>query len=85
VDSIDSQPVQFLVLARVEAFAAAGGAESILALQDLYETFAAFARPYWNLTGPKGPVPTTQAGMATVPVPLMILLISLWTETFDAG
>jgi hypothetical protein len=84
VDSIDSQPVQFLVLGRVDAFATAEGAEAILALEELYDTFETLARPVWNVSGPKGVIPSTKAGMLTVPVPLMLTLVALWTETFDA-
>jgi hypothetical protein len=84
VDTIDSETVHYVVLSRAAAVTGTTE-ERIAALEPLCEAFIAFGHPAWNLVGPKGAIPTTKAGMLTVPTGLMLHLVLLWTETYDAG
>lgn len=86
VDTIDSLPVYTAVLTAATAYSEAVGIEDGLGtLQKLYEQFERHARPVWNVCSPKGPIPSTAAAMLLVPIPLVIALVNLWTDTFEAS
>ena len=82
-ETINAFPVYYLVVGAAAAYAEAEGAAAELeALNRLYELAADLGRPVWNITDPHGPIPATPTGMLRVPVPLMLQLVDLWTETF---
>lgn len=86
VDTIDSLPTYQLTLFLADTYAKAEGmGPGLAALRALYEHFASLARPVWNVVNPRGPVPPTVAGMLVIPIPLVIALIDLWTETYEVS
>ena len=86
VDTIDSLPMYQLTLSLAVAYNEAEGmGPGLAALRSLYEHLERVGRPVWNVTNQRGPVPPTVGGMLLVPVPLVIALIDLWTDTYEVS
>lgn len=85
VDTLNAYPIYALVVAETQVVLEAEDVGRRLAgLRELYRTVEAQARPVWNLVEGTLAIPATAVGMLRVPVPLMLRLVDLWTDTFDS-
>jgi hypothetical protein len=82
VERLSSWVVEYEFSRLLDRFnAATGPAAEHAALADVFTRFVLEAQPTWDIVDHRGAVPATTAGLARLPLPIALSIVSLWSLT----